>query len=391
MTNAHHHQHNIPALKERLLIPQAWQYLKLPGTPATRCRSPFRPDKTPSFSIYDGGRRWKDFATGEGGDVIDFIAAAMAGQVTSTQVMRMFLDLTGVRPPLPPQGTPPPPRPQPVQPASNAEPEANPQTDPPMHPEPAPESTPTPTPTPQTAPTQGAVCVPMYRGTLEEREQLAQTRAISLEAVSLAQALGTLNFGTVQGFRCWILTDADQRLAEARRLDGKPFPEAGPLGERKAHTLRGSTKNWPLGAAVLRRVPEFRTLLVVEGGPDYLAALHFATELERWDVLPVTMLGRSIGVRLHGDALDLMHGRRARLYPHADADGGGLISARLWATCLERADCDVDYFDFSELRRTDGKVINDLNDCTAALDAESADHLARSLFPAPDREVHPPY
>ena len=86
--------HDIPALMERLLIPEAWQKLGLQGQPAKACHSPFREDKTPSFSITKDGRRWKDFGTGQGGDVIDFIA--MARQIPTGEALKVFLELSGV-------------------------------------------------------------------------------------------------------------------------------------------------------------------------------------------------------------------------------------------------------------------------------------------------------
>jgi DNA primase len=61
---------------ERLTIFDLWKLLRLDGTPKPSCRSPFREDRNPSFSIYDHGRRWKDFATGKGGDVVDFCSQA---------------------------------------------------------------------------------------------------------------------------------------------------------------------------------------------------------------------------------------------------------------------------------------------------------------------------
>ena len=42
--------------------------------PGKSCLSPFRKDRHPSFSIFGDGRLWKDFATGEHGDAVDFIA-----------------------------------------------------------------------------------------------------------------------------------------------------------------------------------------------------------------------------------------------------------------------------------------------------------------------------
>ena len=377
------HHHDIPALKERLLIPEVWQKLGLEGQPGASCRSPFREDKNPSFSISKDGRRWKDYGTGAGGDVIDFIA--MARQVSTGEALKVFLELAGVprasttrrgtfQFPHPAQAQTHPPDAQSVtSPGTTFKEKATALLPPPPeeHPD--------------------GLRVPLQSGREEDRLLVAESRHLTPEAVSLALALRTLTFAIVQGYRCWVLTDAEKRLAEARRVDGMPFPECGTLGRRKAHTMRGSRKSWPLGAAVLRRVPDFRTLLLVEGGPDYLAALHFAHELERWDVLPVAMLGRGTGARIDPVGLELMRGRRVRIYPHADADGGGVKSARQWAAQLHAVACEVDFFEFSRLHRSDGTPIKDLNDCTTGLDEASAAELRHGLFPKPDLEVHPPF
>ena len=361
------HHHDIPALKERLLIPEVWQKLGLEGQPGASCRSPFREDKNPSFSISKDGRRWKDYGTGAGGDVIDFIA--MARQISTGEALKVFLELAGVPVAVKSRS----PQAAASSPGATFKEKATALLPPP--PEEHPDGLP----------------VPLQSGRHEDRLLVAETRHLTPEAVSLGLALRTLTFAIVQGYRCWVLTDAESRLAEARRVDGMPFPQCGALGRRKAHTLRGSRKSWPLGAAVLRRVPDFRTLLLVEGGPDYLAALHFAHELERWDVLPVAMLGRGTGAKIDPVALELMRGRRVRIYPHADADGGGVQSARVWAKQLHKVGCAVDIYELTGLHRTDGRPIKDLNDCTTALDEKSAAELRHSLFPAPVREVHPPF
>ncbi len=377
------YHHDIPALKERLLIPEVWQRLRLEGQPGASCRSPFRPDKNPSFSISKDGKRWKDYGTGQSGDVIDFIAVAR--QVSTREALKVFLELAGV-----PQAGPT--RsgtfqvPDPAQ-AQTHTPSAQSGTSPAASFKE--QATALLPPSPEEHP--DGIRMPLKRGTEADRLLLAESRHLTLEAVSLALALRTLTFAIVQGYRCWLLTDAENRLAEARRVDGMPFPECGTLGRRKAHTLRGSRKSWPLGAAVLRRIPEFRTLLLVEGGPDYLAALHFAHELERWDVLPVAMLGRGTGAKIDPAALELMRGRRVRIYPHNDADGGGAKSARDWAAQLHAVGCEVDFFDFSRLHRSDGTPIKDLNDCTTGLDEASAAELRHGLLPKPDLEVNPPF
>ncbi len=68
---------DISSLKDNFLIEHAWKALDLPGTPARLSKSPLREDKNPSFTIYDSGRRWKDWGTGDGGDAIDFIAKVL--------------------------------------------------------------------------------------------------------------------------------------------------------------------------------------------------------------------------------------------------------------------------------------------------------------------------
>lgn len=62
----------------RLPIPVLWQRLGLPGRVTDHCcvRSPLRDDdRSPSFSIYAEGTRWKDHGTGQGGDGFDLYQA----------------------------------------------------------------------------------------------------------------------------------------------------------------------------------------------------------------------------------------------------------------------------------------------------------------------------
>lgn len=63
--------------KARLPIPALWRALGLRGSPGKCCRSPFREDRNPSFSVFDGGARFKDFGCPDHrGDAVDFIALA---------------------------------------------------------------------------------------------------------------------------------------------------------------------------------------------------------------------------------------------------------------------------------------------------------------------------
>ncbi len=195
--------------------------------------------------------------------------------------------------------------------------------------------------------------------------QVSNTRQILFDAVHRAVDLGVLFGADVCREPSWLLKDNAGRIAEARRLSGKPYPAWEHLVLRKAHTVRGSCKSWPMGAALLESYPNVRAIMLVEGGPDYLAALHFAVLMNEPNVLPIAMLGRQAGQGgIDSHALKLLRGRRVRIYPHLDADGGGLRSAKSWASQLRNCGCNVDFYDFQHLRRSDGTQVKDLNDMT---------------------------
>ncbi len=96
-------------LKEKYRIHTAWRDLGLAGEPGRTCRSPFpaghkNADANPSFSIYDGGRRAKDFATGENYDVFDLIRRARGCRMA--EAICFVQDRLGVPRPGPkPEGT----------------------------------------------------------------------------------------------------------------------------------------------------------------------------------------------------------------------------------------------------------------------------------------------
>lgn len=208
------------------------------------------------------------------------------------------------------------------------------------------------------------------RGTPEEIELVASHRGIQPYALEIAIEVGTLRFGTVCGKRSWILTDAAGKIAEARRIDGKPFEAVGSHAERKAHTARGSSKAWPVGLHLDHGPAEpGRGILLTEGGPDYLAALDFLCRFKRQGWQPVSMLGAS--TQIDTEALEILAGRRVRIYAHHDPkNSAGMTAARRWFRQLREAGCEVDGFSFAGPKRTDGKPVTDLNDLLLA-DEES--------------------
>jgi hypothetical protein len=197
-------------------------------------------------------------------------------------------------------------------------------------------------------------------GTRTELEAVAALRKVNFWAVAAMQQGGVLRFGTVCGQPCWIVTDPSRLCAEARRLDGKWFEASGKLGSRKAHTLPGSVKNWPVGLLLDGLLNEhFKKVLWVEGSGDLAAGYHFAVHSADW--LPVAMLGASMK-QLHPEALQWLKGRQVRLVPHADT--AGRSAADRWGGLLDALGCPVDVFELEGLRCADGSPVKDLNDCT---------------------------
>lgn len=320
---------SISDAKLRLLIPDLMRLIGVPPTSipkyrasnstAQNVRCPWfhrhsNQDKNPSCSIYANGTRIKCFVCGYNLDGPEFLKRWK--NVSSAQAIRSFSSLAVGRPPV-------------VIPAKR----------------------------------EAATMVSVDLRSLSEADkaQIARLRAIDVSAVEWACRLGALHFSQVCGYRSWVLTDGTMRIAEARRLDGTKYPEWGNVGERKAHTIKGSEKSWPVGIELLRRHAELRAVVLVEGGPDYLAALHWIHQFQRRDILPVAMLGKA---EMHPEAVQLMRGHRVRIYPHNDPDGGGLKTAVRWSTQLSQSGCQVDLFHFDGLNRTNGQPVKDLNDLT---------------------------
>ncbi len=188
-----------------------------------------------------------------------------------------------------------------------------------------------------------------------------QTRKLPPESISgllIAREVGVLHFADVGGFRCWLVADESKRCAEARRIDGKTFPAIGNLAERKAHTIKGSTKSWPVGLALragesraehLRAIP----LVLVEGGPDLMSAFTLLAALptSECDVQPAAMLGTSVSI--DAGALEQIASRRVIVLVHGDKAGAD--AAARWGRQLSEANCKV------QLRHLpDGQDLNDL-------------------------------
>lgn len=318
-------KHDLEGIKRRLTIPQVAAALFPAWRPKVSCHSPFRTDKKESFSVYQNGEAYKDHATGESGDVIAFYMAG-TGLPFANAVERLAC-MAGLH-------------------------------------EPKPTTTPN-----------ARLMFPndFHVGHEAELEQVSRTRRISFDAVRIASERGLIGFGTVARVPCWIVTDKARKAAQARRMDGLPFDAIGSLPARKAHTLKGSSQSWPVG--ILEAQP-FPAVAIVEGGPDLLAAFHFAyaEELEN-RVAVVAMLGASND--FPPDTIQHFTGKRIRIFAHAD--NPGIQAAKRWKAQLEAvAPGRVDIVSCGEVELTDGTTSDDLNDL-ARMTAE-AFHDDRDLW-----------
>lgn len=86
----------IEELKARLPLPDLLRAMGLGKYAVKLCCSPLRKDKNPSWGIYqdENGWHWKDFATGDGGDELDFLQALHRCDVK--EAMAKYRNLVGL-------------------------------------------------------------------------------------------------------------------------------------------------------------------------------------------------------------------------------------------------------------------------------------------------------
>jgi 5S rRNA maturation endonuclease (ribonuclease M5) len=286
--------------REKYTIADVWAAFGFAGEPKASCKSPFREDKRPSFSIYNDGKSWTDHTTGESGDVIEFARHALGG-CDHKAVREWFRERLGIdhldhfpvtRKPAKVQET--------------------------------------------------QKCIE-WPGELAEGSEatwagFAELRGLTYPAVWTLVQSGILRFTRIKGGKCYVITDDERRAAEIRRMDGQLF------GESKAYPLRGCDKRWLPGASLLRMAAPDTAVLVVEGATDLLAAVDLYARYRRnhggtqsWQ--PVTLLGASCRT-LHPEAIELIRGRHVRIVP--DADDAGDRMRDHWTDLLRRLGCTVD-------------------------------------------------
>lgn len=328
--------------KDRLSIARLADLRGWDWKPGRACRVPYRPDRQQSGSVLPCGGLFHDFATGETFDGPALLARVE--EIDNKTACRLFIALAGViRTDLP--------------------------HDPPVHRRIAKTTT-----DQREKPRLPQLAAPSQAN----MDRIAALRRVSGEAIASATERGFLFVTQWRGADCWVLTDSARWLCQFRRMDGEPFARHDGPG-CKAWTARGSFAAWPLGCEKAR---DFPAVALVEGGGDFLAALHFIiAEGREGLVSPVAMLGAS--QRIAEPALAYFVGKRVRIFPHVDkphADGKapGLEAAVRWQEQLTAAGACVECFNLAGLRQCDGSPVGDLNDMTSIHpdDFESEPELA---------------
>lgn len=335
--------------KSAVTISDVWAALGLPGTPKKSCRSPFRPDQKPSFSVFDDGMAFKDFSGGETGDTLDFVAEAL--DTDKAEAARWLIDFAGTkRAPSPLSRY-----------AARKAPE---------RPHNAPQK-----------PKRKLTLPKLDKGTYGEISALQQRRGLPLNAgLEHLKDRGILHFATLTEGRAWLVTDDARRNAQARLLNGEQIKIGD--NEAKAKTMPGSEASWPIGLADAK---DRETILLVEGAPDLLAVataawLEFDGQIDGMGF--AAMIGASLSIP--EDALRLMRGKRIRIFGHAD--DAGRTAARRWFEQLIPFAAALDYWEPD----TPGTDLNDFISAHLAAVSWGADLPERlTPEPAPEHEKAP--
>lgn len=307
---------SLAALKERVDITRAWGALDLPGLPSRTCRCPWREDHKPSFSVYASAEKWRDHASGDGGDVFDFVKEALGIGLKEAieEVKKIAGGSRGTFAPIRKER-----RKQSDEDIRISKRSSWPDFKPP---------------------------------TGRELRQIADIRCIPLAAVEIAADRGLLRTCESREGPAWIVSDHRRRNAQARRLDGKPWERIG----AKAWTLPGSEASQPIG---VRESAKAEHLILVEGAPDLLAACSLIIDAGAdGKICAMAMLGA--GNRIPAGAL-VYFDRPTTIFAHGD--GPGRAGAERWREqIVATGNLGVSVVDCGHLAIERSIPGNDLND-----------------------------
>jgi hypothetical protein len=194
----------------------------------------------------------------------------------------------------------------------------------------------------------------LRHGSESEFARLAADRRIDVGACRLAEARGLLRFLDHREGVAWVVTDSIRENAVARLLGGRLWANGA-----KAKNLPDSRAKRPIG---IFETIGFENVTVVEGGPDTLAAFHFALKASTDDVVGVVCMTSANSEFSSGD-LARLRGKSVRLFPHADEKGRA--AGLRWLAQLRPVAVHLDVADFAGLIKSNGNRAKDLNDLTS--------------------------
>jgi hypothetical protein len=319
----------ISAAKSRVSIASAWARLGLPNPPpegSRLVRSPIREERTPSFSIFQGGKRWKDHSGDAGGDVFDFVELVVKeGRPAAIQ---RVLEWAGDTASLSGHGTASSPPPEPPTSPGRAGSSFNADRHAILQ---AKRRTMWPT---FSYPSQADIQRIAY---------IRQLDPAAVEAVALAGLLRTCRHES--GHDVFVLTEG--AFAQARRLDGELFQ-----GGHKTQNLRASEGAF-VGACLLGTDPQ--PVLLIEGCVGLLeAAALIGVAQDGWAWTALAAVSSSSRFATQPDLLTALAGRLVRVIP--DTNEAGARAAESWCQALHQAGASVDVFDLPAGHRDLGQA-----------------------------------
>lgn len=293
--------------KDAIMVPSAAQRLELdlPLDGDGDCLSPFREEVKPSFSVYGGGRRWHDFATIEGGDVVDFIAKALqikndAPALDLSTAAKLLIKWYSEGP-------------------SDYEKSCAKRLKRPSRSigkrffQPIDFRAPRP---------------------LEIEDLMRNRSLINPQGILELMNRKMLKFTDKHLVPCWALLDESGHNAQIRAID----PERLSL-KCKALTLKGSAANWPIGLPFVKHCSH---VLICEGPPDLIAVATAASIQHNCDLSDIALVAKTGIAKIPEDLTHHFEGKRIRYFAHNDT--AGLRAARAIEAQLKPSAAHFDYW-----------------------------------------------
>ena len=261
--------------------------LELPLTEDGGCLSPFRPENRESFSVYENGTRWHDFATEEDGDVVNFVAKTLAIQADAPDEAKTYLsEASRLLIKWHREGL-----------------GAN-----------------TKTRLVQDRQKRKSFDSKRFRPFTSrpprpgEVERLVEMRSLINDGgIQELIRRAMLQFTEFRLVPCWVLLDGSGHNAQLRSL----YPDRLAL-KSKALTLSGSAAKWPIG---LPAIAHCSKVLITEGPADLLAVTTAALTEYGGDLRDVALVAKTELGGIPETLLERFKGKQIRYFAHHDEAG----------------------------------------------------------------------